>query len=341
MTQKRMGLAGAAVVVALVSGAVAFTLGGCTKKPVEVVIGVQVVPNGEALAKAKGWYEKELGAKVTFKQFDSGKDVNTALAAKGIDIGLVGTTPAAVGISKGIPYDVFWLHDVIGDAEALVVKNKAGITAIKDLVGKKVAVPVSSTAHFSLLNALKLSGVNPADVKILDLQPPDILAAWLRGDIDAAYVWHPTLGKLFAADGKALINSQQLAEKGIVTAEVGVVRREFAEKHPDIVANYVRIQIKAHTLYKSDIKDTAETIAKAFAIEPAEALKQINGLVWVSAQDQLTDKYLGTSAKKGGLAQTLKSTADFLVEQKAIEAAPGLDAFQSAVNPKYIEAALK
>ena len=44
-------------------------------KPASITIGFQVIPNDELLAKAQGLYEKELGVKVEFKQFDSGCDV--------------------------------------------------------------------------------------------------------------------------------------------------------------------------------------------------------------------------------------------------------------------------
>ena len=89
-----------------------------------------------------------------------------------------------------------WIYDVIGTAESLVVKNDSGVTDFAGLVGKKVGTPFGSTAHYSLLAALELAGVDPTKVKIIDLQPPDILAAWQRGDIDAAYVWNPTLAEL-------------------------------------------------------------------------------------------------------------------------------------------------
>ena len=74
------------------------------------------------------------------------------------------------------------------------------------LIGKKIATPFASTAHYSLLNALKLNGISEKDVELLDMQPADIYAAWQRGDIDAAYVWEPTLANLLS-DGKILLSS--------------------------------------------------------------------------------------------------------------------------------------
>ncbi|MFM7477964.1 MAG: glycine betaine ABC transporter substrate-binding protein, partial [Microcystis aeruginosa] len=158
--------------------------------PEKIRIGYQVIPNPELLAKALGLADKAFpDAKVEYISFDSGRDVNTAIAAKGIDFGALGTVPASVGIASGLPYQVYFILDVIGAAEALIVKK--GIKSIADLKGKKVATPFGSTAHFSLESLLALENIPEKDVKILDLQPPDIVAAWQRGDIDASYVWQP------------------------------------------------------------------------------------------------------------------------------------------------------
>ena len=170
-------------------------------KPEKVTIGYQDVPNEEIIAKQLGWHEKEMGVKIDWKKFDSGRDVNTAMVAGGIDFGLGGSSPAANGLSSGVPYEVIWIYDVIADNEALVVKKGKGIKEAKDLVGKKVAAPFGSTTHYHLLVALKVFKVDPKKVKILDMQPPDMLAAWQRGDIDAGFVWEPTLIKLIESGG--------------------------------------------------------------------------------------------------------------------------------------------
>ncbi|MBN7773980.1 aliphatic sulfonate ABC transporter substrate-binding protein [Clostridium aminobutyricum] len=343
--------------IILIVSLLALTLVGCGKtsevnsqaqndsaqtgsKPEVINIAIQAIPNDEIVAKAKNWYESELGVKVNFRQFDSGRDVNTAMLSGGIDIGLVGSTPATLGIANGIPYEVFWIHDVIGDNEALAAKNDAKINSVKDLKGKKVAVPAGSTTHYSLLKVLSLEGVNAADVKILDMQPPDIFAAWQRGDIDAAYVWQPTLDKLLS-DGKIIVTSKELAGKGIVTADVGIVRTEFAEKYPDLVKKYIQLQLKAYDLYQNNAEEAAQAVAKELNLEYDDSLKQMNELIWLSGEEQISDKYLGTSTSKGEFVKALKDTADFLAEQKTIDSAPGIEVFEKAVNPKYIEEALK
>ncbi len=317
----------------------ALLLGSCASKPDVVTIGYQVTPYGELIAKNKGWYEAQLGAKVVFKQFDSGRDLNTAFASHSIQFGLLGSTPAAVGISRGNKVSLIYIDEIIGSGEALAVKTKAKIASIKDFVGKRVGVPFASTTHYSLLSALKQEGVDPASVKILDLQPQDIFAAWTRGDLDAAYVWEPTLSKLYAGEGQELTDSGKLAEKGVVTALVELVDSEFAKKYPEIVVNYLKLQQKALDLYKSSEDEAGTALAAELGVDKTEALKEAKGFIWLSLQDQV--KYLGTGAQKGPFADTLKSTADFLVGQKAIETAPDLAGFQAAIDTSFLEAALK
>lgn len=310
------------------------------KLPEVVNIGTQQMPTDETLARAKGFFEDELGVKVNITEFDSGKDINNALASKSIDFGLMGSTPAVVGISSGISIEIIWIHDVIGDVEGLAVKNSSNINKIIDLVGKKVAVPASSTAHYSLLNALKMNNISESDVKILDMQPNDIYAAWQRGDVDAAYVWEPTLGKL-SNDGKILITSRELAEQGVLTCDTEVVRKEFAEKYPEIVTKYIKALERANDIYKNNSNDAIESIAKALSISKEESEYQINASQWLSGEEQLNSKYLGTSEKKGDFVKTLKSTSDFLLDQKTITKSPNITVFEKAVNPKYIEDSLK
>jgi taurine transport system substrate-binding protein len=315
--------------------------GRAQARPDKVTIGYQIIPNNEIIAKALGWHEKAMGVRIDWKQFDSGRDVNTAIAAGSVDIGLVGTSPAAAGISAGVPYEVIWIYDVIADNEALVVKKGKGIKAVKDLAGKKVAAPFGSTTHYHLLVAFKVFGVDPKKATILDMQPPDMLAAWQRGDIDAGFVWEPTLIKMVESGGEIILSSRALAERGFLTADVAVVRKGFAEKHPDLVVRYLGSLSRAVDFYRKEPAEAAKAVAKEFNIPPAEADRQMKTLLMLNGKEQLGEKYLGTSAKRGGLAKALKDTADFLLEQKTIRSAASLEAVRKAINPSYLEKAVK
>ncbi len=300
--------------------------------PEKVTIGYQIIPNAELLAKELKLVEKKFpNTKVKWVQFESGRDVNTAMASGDIDLGLAGTVPVVTGIATNLPYQIYYIHDVIGEAESLVVKKNLKIKSFEDLKGKRLAVPFGSTAHFSLLKALDSNGINQNEVKILDMQPPDILAAWKRGDIDGAYIWHPTLGKIENTDGQVLTTSKALADKGIITADLGIVNKKFAQNYPKFIADYKDILDQAIAKYKENPKEVAQSLTTILGVDETEILNQIKGLIWIDSKEQQSSKYLGTEDKKGDLAKVLEDTGKFLVDQKIITSNPKLSAYQEAI----------
>ncbi|MEM6597470.1 MAG: ABC transporter substrate-binding protein [Cyanobacteria bacterium P01_D01_bin.36] len=321
------------VTIAACSGPEAATDSAATGgMPAEFRIGYQVIPNAEVLAKNMGFAEAKFpDVDIQWLPFDSGRDVNTAMVSGGIDVGLAGSVPVSTGIAQSLPYQVYFIHDVIGDNEALAVTKASGITAMADLAGKKIGVPFGSTTHFSLLSALDSEGIDPTTVQILDMQPQDMLAAWQRGDIDGGFVWQPTLSKMTDADGTVLITAKELAEKGIITADLGIVSTEFAEQYPEFLKGYVAALDEAVQLYRNDPEAAAEAISEEIGLTPEESLKVMNELVWVSAEEQASAEYLGTPDAPGAMSQVLKDSAEFMVKQEAIPSAPDIEAYNKAL----------
>ncbi|MGW9369007.1 taurine ABC transporter substrate-binding protein [Streptomyces xanthophaeus] len=305
--------------------------GGDTGGRTTVRIAYQAIPNADLVVKNQQLLERAL-PEVDFKwvKFESGGDVNTAVVAGAVDLGLAGSSPVTKGLSAplNIPYKVVWIHDLIGDNEALVARS--GIGTVKELAGKKVATPFGSTAHYSLLAALAAAGVEPSAVQIIDLQPQDALAAWKRGDIDAAYVWTPTLSEL-TKDGKVLISSRQLAQQGKPTADLGVVTDAFAAKHPEVVTAWIKAQDQAVAQARTAPDQAAKSIGAELGLPVEEAKRQLSELVLLSAKEQTGPEYLGTPGAPGKLAANLHDAAVFLKGQKAVDAVPDEAAFGRAL----------
>ncbi|MBB5867980.1 taurine transport system substrate-binding protein [Allocatelliglobosispora scoriae] len=308
---------------------------------VDLRIGYQLIPNGDLIVKDQKWLEAALpDVNITWSKFDSGGDVNTAIVAGSIDIGLAGSSPVSRGLAKplSIPYQVPWIFDVIGENESLVVKADKGINSVADLAGKTVATPFSSTAHYSLLAALAEAGVPQDKVKIIDLEAPEILAAWTRGDIAGTYVWTPTLAEL-RKTGKVLVTSRELAAKGKLTADLAVVRTAFASAHPDVLKTWLQQQDRAVKLARSDKAAAAAAIARQLSITPAEAEAQLAELVLLDAAQQKSADYLGTPAAPGKLAENLQSAAEFLKSQGKLDQAPDLATYQAGLAVKELSGA--
>ncbi|MDQ1724575.1 MAG: taurine transport system substrate-binding protein [Frankiaceae bacterium] len=309
---------------------------------VTVRIGYQLIPNADLVVKNQQLLEKALpGATIKWVKFDSGGDLNTAIVAGSIDLGLAGSSPVTKGLTAplNIPYKVLWIHDVIGDNEQLVARNASGITDVKGLVGKKVGTPFGSTSHYSLLAALALAGVAPSSVKIVDLQPQDALAAWKRGDIDAAYVWTPVLAEL-QKDGKVLASSGELAKQGKATYDLGVVTNAFAAAHPDIVKVWVQQEDAAVSKLKANDAEAVASVGKELELTVEQATEQLKLVILLTAKEQTAAAYLGTVDKPGGLADNLLSAAQFLLTQKAIDAVPDRSVFAAGLDVKDLSGAV-
>jgi taurine transport system substrate-binding protein len=285
-----------------------------------VRIGYQTIIEPAKVAQADGVYDKAIGRTVDWRKFDSGADVIAAIAGGSIDIGLVGSSPLAVAATNKLPIETFLISDEIGDAEALVVRNGSGIEKPEDLAGKTVAVPFVSTTHYSLLAALKHWGIEPSKLKIVNIRPPEIAAAWARGDIDAAYVWDPALGAI-KETGKVLVSSADVAKWGSPTFDAWIVRKEFAEKNPEAVTAFVKVTGAAYAEYLKDPKawlatpGNADKVAKLVGSKPEDVPVVLAGYRFPTLGEQASETFLG-----GGTTKAIADAAVFLKEQKKVEA---------------------
>ncbi|WP_029356739.1 taurine ABC transporter substrate-binding protein [Bosea sp. 117] len=286
----------------------------------DVTIGYQTGADPAKVAQASGAYEKATKANINWRKFDSGADVIAAIASGDVQIGYVGSSPLAAAASRELPIETIYIAALLGDAEALVVRNGAGIAKPEDFKGKKVAVPFVSTTHYSLLAALKHWQVDPKSVEILNLRPPEIAAAFARGDIDAAYVWDPALGKI-KETGKVFASSADVAKWGAPTFDAWIARKDFAQKNPEVVAQFVKVTADSYADYAKNganwtpASPEVAAIARLTGAKPEEIPELLKGNKYPLLADQLSEALLG-----GGTVEGLTRTSAFLKEQGRIDA---------------------
>ncbi|BAL24913.1 taurine ABC transporter substrate-binding protein [Azoarcus sp. KH32C] len=308
----------------------------------EVTIAYQDMLVPWRVAHAAGEIEKATGYKINFRQFGGGGDVIRALASGQVQIGEAGSAPIAAGISQGLPVELFWILDDINDAEALIVRNGSGVASLADLKGKKIGVPFTSTTHFHTLVALDHAKVNANDVKIVNLRPPEVAAAWERGDIDATFIWEPVLSKV-KASGKQLVSSGEISKQtGKSTFDGVVVNRDWAKDNAEFVAQFTKILAAADERYRKDKAKWTASSPEAAAVAKITGAKAEDvpaGLAlyrFPTAREQASPTWLG-GGKSSGAAASLAATAAFLKTQGTI--ANVLPDYSVGVNPKYAEKA--
>lgn len=299
-------------------------------------IGYQPIVEPSRVPQADGTYEKVTGAKINWQKFDGGADVIAAIASGSLDIGYVGSSPLAAAASRELPIETIFVVGLISEAEALAVKD---IEKPGDLAGRKIATPFVSTAHYSLLTALKHWNVDAKSVEILNLRPPEIAAAWERGDLDGAYVWDPVLSEL-KKTGKVLATSADVAEWGGPTFDAWIVSKKFAEQHPDVVTAFVRVTGEATAAYRANpdawnaASPEAEKIARLTGARQEEVPALLKGYIFPTLEEQAGEALLG-----GGTVKAVADTSAFLLEQGKIPAA--LSDYRPYVSTRWVTDATK
>jgi len=319
-------------------GAAVLALSAGSALAEKIVIGQFGNPTPMQVAKAEGKFEKATGWEIEWRTFASGADVIAAMASGDVKIAELGSSPLSIAASQGVDLQLFMLAQVIGTAESLIVRNDAGIAKLEDLKGKNIAVPLGSTAHFSLMGALAHAGIAESDVTIVGMPPDQIAAAWEQKSIDAAFIWQPVQSQILK-DGTLLVGANQTAEWGYPTFDGWVVNKEFAAENASAVAAFAKTMDEANAAYLADPaawtadSEPVKTIAAATGADVTQVPDILQGFAFIPLKDQLSPTWLG------GVAEKMKATSDFLVKAGRIDAAA--DDYTGFVNTDIATEATK
>ena len=284
----------------------------------DVTIGYQLVygPWKARMAELKA---NGLGGKsIEFVRFTSGSEVINAMASGSVDISLSGSSPTAAGYSRGVDMQVIYVYDNINDAEALVVDDS--ITAPQDLVGKTVAVPFGSTTHFHLMFALEQFNIPPKALRVLDMSPPDMVAAWERGDINGGFVWDPALGRM-KERGRVLLTSGDLSNWG-----QGHVRRHGGPQglHRRQSPVYLPLGQDGLVRRRRLSQPVRPRMVRAPTMRPplprvSPAIPTRWAAYWPCTIIQALEEQVSSTWLGGGVQNALRAASEFLVSQGKLD----------------------
>lgn len=290
--------------------------------------------SSQGIVKQEGWFTEVSGTPVVYKDFNSGADVYRAMASGAVDMGLIGNAPFTIAVTQGAKYTAVWWYVVGMTAEGLVVRDPSPIHSVADLKGQKVATPFGSTSDFMLHGTLDAAGLKPQEARLINLAPQAILAAWTRGDINAAYIWEPVLGQLAKQNGRIIAFNKDLLSKGYLAGDVGFVKTSLLREHPEVVKAWMMANIRAMDLIKTDRTKAEEVAAKAYGSSIDEMKATFEGDLFPTAQEQLGPEYLG------GLGDKLYQIATLLASEKLVPEAAAPEVYKAAVSVEPLKAAM-
>ncbi len=162
---------------------------------------------------------------VTTHTFANGPDLNEAFFAGSVDVGIYGDTPSIVARARGLKNKLIGFDQIGMDVWLLTPQN--GVTDIRALEGKTVAVALGSYMHRYVIGRLKEAGILKS-TKIVYMLPRDGGPA-LEKNAVAAFAAPIGMGPLLAERGFPVLDRASLhphlAGSSLITASDEALKR--------------------------------------------------------------------------------------------------------------------
>lgn len=149
----------------------------------------------------------------------------------------------------------------------MVVRKDLNIRQLSDLAGKTFAVPMRfSGHHLCILNLMEKNGLS-GQIRVLELNPPDMPSAMAVGSLDAYFVGEP-----FAAQSvkNGYANVLYYVEEvwQYFICNLMIVHQKFISSDPDTVQLLVQSAARSGYWAKNHIKEASEIAARFWNQKP-------------------------------------------------------------------------
>lgn len=279
------------------------------------------------IIKEKGWLEtalQEQGKDVEWVQSAGSNKANEALRSGAIDVGSTAGSAALLARSNGSPIQVIDLYSQ-PEWSALVTRTDTGISSVKDLAGKKVAVTKGTDPYFFLLQALEEAGVSPDEVTIEQLQHADGRTALNQGTVDAWSGLDPIMASAEIEDGNTLFyRNVDFNTYGFLNAT-----EDFIESDPEAAQTIVDVYEYARDWALDNEAEAVQILADGSGIE-LETAQVVWDRTYLDIDNVPGDKQLAVLEKVG----------PYLVESGDVASQDEVDtALGSIVNDTFAQKA--
>ena len=203
------------------------------------------------------------GVAVEWIEYAGGIQLVEALRREQLAAAVLGDCPAVFAQAENVPIVYLAAEPPAPRGTALVVPEHSALEHVSDLRGRRVAVNRVAQAHYLLLRALEEAGVAPHEVDIR-FEPPDrALRAFQNREIDGWAIWDPWLSSArLDLRARVLRDSTGLLNN----SAYHVARRDFAERHPDLIAELLNHLQLAAQWVKSDPQRAGTLLAPSLGL---------------------------------------------------------------------------
>jgi NitT/TauT family transport system substrate-binding protein len=195
-----------------------------------------------AFGMSKGFFAKH-GLKIELQSSQGGAATVPALVSGKIQVAGSNVVSLLIAASKGLPIEAIApgtsAHGAgQKDFGALMVAKGSPIRDVKQLAGKTVAVnTLNNIAEVVVKASLQKAGVDPAQVKLQEVDFPEMAPALAKGDVDAAFLIEPFV-TIARRAGDRIVDYSYVTTEPNLQVGAYAVSRKFAQQNPDAVKRY-------------------------------------------------------------------------------------------------------
>jgi NitT/TauT family transport system substrate-binding protein len=235
---------------------------------------------------------EEAGIDVNLTPFTNGPTQIQAMASGSIDVGYIGggaTWLPASGQAKIIVPS----ESSFGDY--LIAQPDSGIEEPADLAGAKIGMPEGGSGEMILALALEDAGLTRDDVEVVPLDPPNVVSAFVAGQIDVAAIFKPLSDQIITSvpDAVVVANNVDFPETEFVGA--WVASNQAVTDKAEAVTRFLEVYAQANDFRIENTED-AVGYAAAESGAPAEQLQaQADALEWWPSEEVLVANEDGTT----------------------------------------------
>jgi NitT/TauT family transport system substrate-binding protein len=167
------------------------------------------------------------------RMFQGFPEIKEALISNRVQAAFI-VAPMALALkAQGVPIKVVYLGHRYGSA--VVVRNDGPIKTFADMRGRTIAIPSRfSDERLLLFRAMKAWGVNPSEIKMVEMAPPDVSGALAARAIDAFVMGEPFPSQAeMAGFGRILFQARDYWPDYMSC--ILVVRQDLIDTRPEVV----------------------------------------------------------------------------------------------------------
>jgi ABC-type nitrate/sulfonate/bicarbonate transport system substrate-binding protein len=220
------------------------------------------------VAMQKGWFRDAGFTEVGTKTFTGGALAGEALVAGEIALWTPGNLPPISMSHSGVPVVVLGTNALAMSADRLVARKDANVRAPEDLYRIRIGLLQGSTASADLFYLAKHYKLDDKKLQVVNMPPPEQLAALNAGSVQAMLCWQPWGYNALKGGNTELIHtgleSGFAANKGqqaqiSYTRSLFVASQEFVRKNPVATRRMMEVLLRGQR-YVADPKNRNEVI---------------------------------------------------------------------------------